>query len=422
MHTPGRLAVVLISGLIAASSLAIAPPASANGDCPSWFAGRGTGTPADPYQVSVPLDIEEIGYCLSASFIQMNDVALTGTWAPLGTSGQPFTGTYDGGGFSISNLNISLSTTDDVGLFGYISGATITGVNIISGSVTSREYVGAIVGRAVNSSITQSSSAASVSGVNQVGGIVGESAWATGPNRSLSQIFATGAVTASGNYVGGLAGVTTSLVISNTYATGSVSGDYQVGGLIGENNSSSLSNSYAIGRVTSGGPDRAHGGVMGQESAGTYSGVTWDVDTTGESIPNYPVPAAIEGNTTTAMKSIATFRDLGWSIGSLWTGNTTWVICPQANNGYPFLSAFYTAQTAPCINRSGPPPDVDQQVGRTAGQDCATAGNAELNIGGVASGSWGQSWAQWMNGATGGFVCNRTLYYNMAYGRWEVRT
>ena len=50
------------------------------------------------------------------------------------------------------------------------------------------------------------------------------------------------------------------------------------------------------------------------------------------------------------MKSIATFRDLGWSIGSFWTGNTTWVICPQANNGYPFLSAFYTAQTAPCIN------------------------------------------------------------------------
>ena len=39
---------------------------------------------------------------------------------------------------------------------------------------------------------------------------------------------------------------------------------------------------------------------------------------------------------------------------------------------------------------------------------------------GVTSGGWGESWAQWMNGGTGGAVCTRTLVYSTAQSRWVV--
>lgn len=376
-----------------------------------------------PYEIADSGDLAYLASdsnCFEYNYRQSADIALTTLWTPIGISTNAFVGTYDGGGFSISNLSIPAGT-DNVGLFGYISGATLTGINVSSGSVNGRDYVGGLVGQAPNSSITRSSSRASVSGRSYVGGLIGSIGAAAFSARSVSEAFSTGSVTATGTYVGGLTGSAYRITILDTYATGSVSGGYQVGGLIGEYAESALTRAYATGLVTL--TNTYSGGVVGLKAGVTAtSGVTWNVDTTGQSQWGVPDDAAITGSTTTAMKSIATYRDLDWSIGSSWTGNTTWVICPQANNGYPFLSAFYTAQTAPCINRSGPPPDVMQQVGRAADQTCASAGTAEMNIGGVASGGWGQSWAQWMNGGTGGFICNRTLFYNTAYGRWEVRT
>jgi hypothetical protein len=260
------------------------------------------------------------------------------------------------------------------------------------------------------------------SGSRFIGGLFGGFDF-TGAQVIIDQSFATGDVVGNNpGFVGGLVGFVSGAQISDSYAMGTINaGAFVSGGLIGEVAGGTFTRLYGVNTMLS---TANQGGVVGNlQSSPTFSGVTWDT-TVGfaDPISTSSTLVGTTGNTTTAMKSIATFRDLGWNIGSLWTGNTTWVICPQANNGYPFLSAFYTAQTAPCINRSGPPPDVEQQVGRARDQTCTSAGNAELNIGGVASGGWGQSWAQWMNGGTGGFVCNRTLYYNVQYGRWEVRT
>ena len=66
----------------------------------------------------------------------------------------------------------------------------------------------------------------------------------------VSNSYATGNVTGSGYGVGGLIGNNSSAV-SNTYATGSVNGgDYGVGGLVGKNvGQGAVSNSYATGNV-----------------------------------------------------------------------------------------------------------------------------------------------------------------------------
>lgn len=85
----------------------------------------------------------------------------------IGTVENPFTGTFDGRGYSISNLRIDVVPTDDtmvlnqyVGLFGYVNGAVLKNVSfegemtLTTGkSITS--YVGALVGRASNSTVIE---------------------------------------------------------------------------------------------------------------------------------------------------------------------------------------------------------------------------------------------------------------------------
>ena len=66
------------------------------------------------------------------------------------------------------------------------------------------------------------------------------------------------------------------------------------------------------------------------------------------------------------------------------------------------------------------PASVTQQFGKPATGTCDEAQPEGLNWSGVANGGWGVSWAQWMNGGTGGAVCTRTLVYSTAQSKWVV--
>jgi hypothetical protein len=68
---------------------------------------------------------------------------------------------------------------------------------------------------------------------------------------------------------------------------------------------------------------------------------------------------------------------------------------------------------------SAPTPIV-QQFGKPDTSTCEETAPESLNWAGVASGGWGESWAQWMNGGLGGPVCTRTLVYSTAQSRWIV--
>ena len=61
------------------------------------------------------------------------------TWTPMGNYQNPFTGTFDGKGHTISGLYFNESTTFYVGLFGYING-TIKNVGVVD-SGRDREQV-----------------------------------------------------------------------------------------------------------------------------------------------------------------------------------------------------------------------------------------------------------------------------------------
>jgi len=66
------------------------------------------------------------------------------------------------------------------------------------------------------------------------------------------------------------------------------------------------------------------------------------------------------------------------------------------------------------------PAPVTQQFGKPASGTCDATQPSGLNWAGVASGGWANSWAQWMNGGTGGFVCSRTLVYSTTQSKWVV--
>ena len=80
------------------------------------------------------------------------DATATSTWneagfTPIGNATTPFTGSFDGLGHSISNLTINRSEKLNVGLFGRTgTGSVIQNVGLVGGNVTGAASVGGLVG------------------------------------------------------------------------------------------------------------------------------------------------------------------------------------------------------------------------------------------------------------------------------------
>lgn len=163
----------------------------------------------------------------------------------------------------ISNLTLSdidVTADNSVGGIAGISYGNISGCHITSGTVTGN-YAGGLVGYALNNTIDSCSSAATISATGaQVGGLVGSCAGTT-----VSNSHATGAVTSAYTAAGGLIGfITNNSNINNCYATGAVSStvyNARTGGLIGMAEASTISSSYATGAVS--GTGQEVGGLIG---------------------------------------------------------------------------------------------------------------------------------------------------------------
>ena len=73
-------------------------------------------------------------------------------WTPIGNwndeGGTFFEGTFDGQGYTISNLYINEPAGDGVGLFGAVTNATIKGINVNNVNVTGYQAVGTVAGYA----------------------------------------------------------------------------------------------------------------------------------------------------------------------------------------------------------------------------------------------------------------------------------
>ena len=185
-----------------------------------------------------------------------NDSSDTG-WQPIGDSlSNAFSATFEGNGFSISNLQINRKSSD-VGLFG-INAGTIRNLGLLEIQVQGSEEVGGLAGKTeVAALIINSYVHGSILGNNVVGGLCGAN------SGRIINSYANADVRGE-DYIGGLAGRSqgdnnpqTISEIVNSYAAGTVhsllEGETQarVGGLLGYlSNDAMVENSYSIAMVS----------------------------------------------------------------------------------------------------------------------------------------------------------------------------
>lgn len=144
-----------------------------------------------------------------------------------------FYGKFDGLDYNIFGLTINRADENNVGLFGAVDGANINNVTLVGGSITGGRAVGAIVGSARDSVISNSTNSTAVNGDYNIGGIVGDA-----QNSILTNLINTGTIgvaTGDGNRIGGLVGnLQESSLGGNSYNLGAVTSvGYDVGGLVG---------------------------------------------------------------------------------------------------------------------------------------------------------------------------------------------
>jgi LPXTG-motif cell wall-anchored protein len=189
---PGRRSQRLLAAVAAIATLtavvvAVPSTASANGcGTTSDFAG-GSGTAGDPYLVSTPTQLQAIGSApnLSCAYLVTNDLDLSGNapWSPIGTFEAEFTGSFDGGGFTLSGLVVTEnSTTTGQGLFGRAVDATLENVRFDGATLfaaqegsSSGGQIGTLVGRAVRTAVRdiEVTGVVRISSTEDVGGVVG---------------------------------------------------------------------------------------------------------------------------------------------------------------------------------------------------------------------------------------------------------
>jgi len=354
------------------------------------FSGEGSGSEADPFQISSCEELQEIEDNITAHYLIVNDIDCSATtdwngglgFMPIGGPGDRFGGSLDGGGHEIISLFINRPTMDYVGLFSWASDATLQNLKLIDVDITGKTYVAAVIAWGQDTELSDIFISGVVKGENHAAALLGFGRESTigrvGASVSvhndlilagsytggliaraenihqLSDCFSTGAVTAgNATYAGGLVGAlftyTNDCVISRCYASGSATttGSY-AGGLVAiimgtdeELNPDfpqikttvSIEDSYATGAVSS---STHSGGLIGLAGFQSYVlNSYYDIDRTG--VPNcIKVDYEEHGSSCTGVNTDGDQPDYFFKNStnepfSTWDFASVWQICKEGN-------------------------------------------------------------------------------------------
>lgn len=147
----------------------------------------------------------------TSDYIQIVDIDLQSdsNISPIGTSLDPFTGSYDGDYFSITDWEYSTLTENNIGLFGFITGSTIENINL-EGTWT-------------------------LSGVGTCGFLAGSISLSSNIH-NISGDFSSGSISCTSDDIGGMIGSVSDSIVEGVTLKGilsSISGNNNVGGIIG---------------------------------------------------------------------------------------------------------------------------------------------------------------------------------------------
>ncbi|MGB8410689.1 MAG: GLUG motif-containing protein, partial [Gallionella sp.] len=327
----------------------------------------GDGTVANPYQLADIYGVEGINGGLGLSYVLANniDASVTAGWlnvnlspvgfVPIGyNTDSYFSGQFNGQGHTISNLvidgNNGLSGSD-VGLFGYVSGGTISNIGLVNPKVSGASYVGGLVGYNSGGNISGSYvnggtinatgndvgglvgsyynssggtisdsyvQGGSVTGASNVGGLVGYSQYGSIHGSHVDSVTVTGSGSAIGGLVGYLASSSdggSGISIINSYVDkGTVSGVSSVGGLVGYNSGGNISGSYVNGGTVSATGNYA-GGLVGYNSPNSWGNISGS-NVTGVSVTGGSYVGGLVGYNGTGSAS-----GTGSAVGNTITGS-----------------------------------------------------------------------------------------------------
>ena len=265
----------------------------------------GSGTEVDPYLVSSSADIIKIHDDLDGYYKLTADIDMTGIeFEPIGNENEgAFTGTIDGNGHTISNLDINLPENKYVGLVGYLEG-TVKQLTLEDVDACGYKYVGGIAGYSEDGSTIEGCEVSgNVSGINALngteytiflGGIIAYSKGvvdkcqnAASVSYDKSDIFAycggivgtnkNGRITSCTNYAevisyslgnsarsGGVVGQNESGIVNNCINYGMTISDYCVGGIGGFSTYGEINNCVNFGKIEVRGYYSYAGGIIGR--------------------------------------------------------------------------------------------------------------------------------------------------------------
>lgn len=286
--------------------------------------GFGTGTSTDPYRIRDFNDLCQmltVSNRLTAYWKLCADIDASASssldggagWTPVGKFfGVPFTGGFDGDGFTITGIFINRPALHDgVGFFGIVNNAStvITNIRLIDVDITGYDSVGSLCGGFLAGSASKCCTTGSIISVGiaqhaDVGGFCAFAVSGTTIDNCYSSCSVTRATPCIEDFIGGFCGYlgTATSLISNCYSTGLV-----------------LSTSGNTGGFCGGNGAEGQGEIF---VPGTITHCYYDSETSGQSDTGKGEP-----RTTVQMKQQATFA--GWDFNNVW----------DINEGisYPFL-------------------------------------------------------------------------------------
>lgn len=335
--------------------------------------GGGAGTIDNPYQISNFFHLNNIRNHLTAYFIlttnlDSNTPGFTQTagetangglgWEPIGTDiNNSFTGFFDGGGNTISDLYINRPNRDNVGLFGHVgisspnSPSEIKNISLLNVDITGARGTGALIGRVTGNNQTTIQRVSvvfgTVKGTGETGGLIGSlNSFQpnVGADRNPRLIESYANVSVYGIFnpldarvfenIGGLVGQTLKGRIQDSYSLGGVTannGVTNVGGLVGGKLARSfVTKAYSTGLVTVNSGTNIGGFIGLAVTTNQVTGSYWNTQTSGRALGvGSGAIAGVVGLTTAQMTGPGVTTTMNaFNFTSIWQTNAL---------GYPIL-------------------------------------------------------------------------------------
>ncbi|BEG99325.1 T9SS type A sorting domain-containing protein [Bacteroides sedimenti] len=302
----------------------------------------GDGSTADPYQITNKAELENVRSFMGSNFKLMNDIDFAGTdWTPVAGN---FTGTFNGNGKKISNINIPAGSLDkNIALFSVVAGGTIKNLWIDNATLTAGHESGILVGKLdggtiSNCAITNSSITAKATGLTFIGGMVGLT---TANGGTISDCYINVNVGEAFAALGGLIGQAyDKTVIQRCIVGGSVSSHMRAGGVIGysgdDGTSTTPTNLFSslvllkstITRANAWSGEEHYNAIVGTFNPGTLQNNLTSEEVTFEGT-NHVLNSGLDtkdGLTQTVeqLQTKSTYSAIGYSFGT--TENNPWSI------------------------------------------------------------------------------------------------